>query len=106
MAKVINKTSQYIKSFEMAAKKTLEEVGVTGKADLMANCVVDTGTLRRSHHFKVEGIKKVIFGNYANYAPYVEFRTKGGRPWFRKTLEGDTGKFKAIMEKHFKKVGV
>lgn len=106
MAKVTNNTKEYKKAFEFACKNALNEIGTTGKADLMANCVVDTGTLRRSHHFKVESIKRLVWGNYANYAVYVEFRQKGGRPWFRKTLRADTQKFNQILAKHLKKVGV
>lgn len=103
MARITNNTNEYIKLFEKAKNNTLNEIGVVGKADLMSNCAVDTGTLRKGHSFKIDN-SKVIFGNYINYAPYVEFRKKGGRPWFRKTIINDKDKFYKIIIKHFKGV--
>lgn len=102
---VTNNTKAFKNAFNNVCKDALNEIGITGKADLMANCAVDTGVLRRGHNFKIEGIK-VTFGNYVNYAPYVEFRAKGSRPWFRQTLQSDIDKFNNILKKHLKKVGV
>lgn len=103
--KVNDKTDATINKLNVCLSSALEEIGATGRVDLMANCVVDTGTLRRGHNYKVNGVKSVTFGNYVQYAPYVEFRRNGARPWFVSTIQNDKTKFNKILEKHLKKVG-
>ena len=115
MAKVTNNTNQYKNAFENACRNALNEIAKAGHTDLVANCVTGVGTpapgtLKKGHHYKITGIKKVTWGNYVPYAPYVEFtnfKHKGTRSsWFRKTLRADTQKFNQILAKHLKKVGV
>lgn len=103
--KIKDNTNATIQKLNACISSALNEIGATGRVDLMANCVVDTGMLRRGHNYKVNGIKSVTFGNYVSYAPYVEFRRNGSRPWFVSTIKNDKSKFNKILEKHLKKVG-
>lgn len=113
MAKVENNTGAFKDKSRNLVNAALNEIARTGNADLVANCVVHKveegekyygtpGTLRRGHAYKIEGLR-VTWGNYVYYAPYVEFinfRKKGRRDWFRKTLRADAPTFKKILEKH------
>lgn len=115
-----NRTQETINKMEMLVDEALKEIGKTGNIDLVANSPVHKikpgekykgvpGTLKRGHSYKVTSnskTKKVTFGNYVYYAPYVEFKEKGkgGNPWFRETLREDREKFLQIVKKHLKKV--
>lgn len=119
MARIYNNTNKLLSNLDASVKACMLEIGTTGRADLMANCVVGKntpapGTLRKGHFFRLSDgfswsggfrTKKVIFANYVEYAPYVEFKrqSKGGRPWFRMTLKADTEKFNNILKKHIAK---
>lgn len=95
------------KAINKAIQKALTQVAIQSKADLMANCKVDTGNLRRSHTYKIVD-KSVTLGVMptAKYAPFVEFKpvNAGGRPWFRKTLQRNKSEYMRIIEKHLKGV--
>ena len=115
-----DRTQEVIKEVERVSRACLTEIGITGKADLMANCPVHKikpgekyrgvpGTLRKGHHYRTDfddKTKRVIFANSVYYAPYVEFKAKGkgGNPWFRATLREDREKFLKIVKKHLAKV--
>lgn len=86
---------------------SLNEIGLQARVDLMSNCRVLTGNLRRSHAFKVVK-NSVVLGVTPNakYAPFVEFKPTdaGGRPWFRKTLQNNKTVYMKIIEKHLRGV--
>lgn len=105
---MVNNIPGVIIALEELTKGSLKEIGVTVKADMMANCKVDTGNLRRSHAYRVsEDHVKIGVTPAASYGVYVEFKqeNKGGRPWMRRTLQEDTDKIKQIIAKHLSKVG-
>lgn len=85
----------------------MKEIGVVGKASCQANCKVRTGNLRRSHTFKVNG-NSVTIGvtKLAPYGVYVEFKppTRGGRPWFRRTLQAENKNFQTILKAKLGKI--
>lgn len=108
MSRLEDNTDKLLKQLKASVEGCMNEVGSIGKADLMANCKVKTGTLRRGHFFKTESNgerHKVIFINNVLYAPYVEFKSfsRGGRPWFRQTLNGNIETFKKITETYIKR---
>lgn len=108
MSKLTDNTDEFKEAFNNSILSCLNEIGTVGKADLMSNCKVRTGALRRGHFFRTdkEGNNyKVIFINNVQYAPYVEFKqfSKGGRPWFRMTLRNDAELFNSIVKKYIKR---
>lgn len=87
--------------------EAMKEIGIIGKASCQANCKVRTGNLRRSHTFKVKGDSVTIgVTKLAPYGVYVEFKppTRGGRPWFRRTLQAESNTFKSILNKRLGKL--
>lgn len=94
---------------DILTEKALREVGITGKASCQANCVVgkktpSPGNLRRSHTFRLNDDKSVTIGitKMAPYGIYVEFKppARGGRPWFRRTLQAESENFEGIFRKY------
>lgn len=106
-----------IKNFDKVRKQINEsiltacnEIGITGTAQVQANAPVKTGNLRRSYGFKVNSGDKtyvVTFGTNVDYAVYVEMKpeSRGGRPHFRRAIDGELEEFNKILAKHLGKVG-
>lgn len=86
---------------------TMNEISVTGVAELQSNSPVKEGVLRRSLTFKRAdtSIKyKITFGSAIDYATYTEFRNKS-KGWMRNTMNGLSTNAKDILIKHLGKVG-
>jgi HK97 gp10 family phage protein len=71
---------------EKKRKTALTRIGVIVKGDAVKNAPVDTGNLRNSSYFDVDGSEKVFIGFTASYAPFVhenlEATFKKGGPKF------------------------
>ena len=88
MSKLQNNISTLKKAINNSLDTALEEIGVSGVADLQANAPVKTGNLRRSLTFKKansKGVYTITLGTKISYAPATEFRNKS-KGWFRDTL--------------------
>lgn len=90
-----------------ACEDAMDEIGITGTAELQSNAPVKEGTLRRSITFKKansESKYKITFGSAIDYAPCTEFRNKS-KGWMRSTMNGLSRDAKDILIKHLGKVG-
>lgn len=90
-----------------ACGDAMDEIGITGTAELQSNAPVRNGTLRRSITFKKansESKYSITFGSSLDYAPYTEFRNKSKR-WMRNTMNGLSSDARDIIIKHLGKVG-
>lgn len=98
------------KQISQALDSACNEIGVSGTAQVQSNTPVKTGNLRRSYGYKVSSdgkIYAVVFGTNVDYAVYVEMKpeSRGGRPHFRRAIEGEIEEFNKILAKHLEKVG-
>lgn len=116
--KLVDNTQLFKTLISKAIEDASNEIGITGVAELQANCPVGNyprssgrtgGTLRRSLTFKKANRKDkyvITFGSPIDYAPYTELRpnvkTKG---WMRNTMRDFTSDVKLILIKHLNKVG-
>ena len=85
----------------------MNEISVTGVAELQSNSPVKEGVLRRSLTFKRADTSfkyKITFGSAIDYAPYTEFRNKS-RGWMRNTMNGLSSDAIFILIKYLRKVG-
>ena len=90
-----------------ACGDAMDEIGITGTAELQSNAPVKKGTLRRSITFKKadsESKYKITLGSSLDYATYTEFRNKS-KGWMRNTINGLSTNAKDILIKHLGKVG-
>ncbi len=90
-----------------ACGDAMDEIGITGTAELQSNAPVKKGTLRRSITFKKadsESKYKITLGSSLDYAHYTEFRNKS-KGWMRSTMNGFSSDAKDILIKHLGKVG-
>ena len=90
-----------------ACGDAMDEIGITGTAELQSNAPVKKGTLRRSITFKKadsESKYKITLGSSLDYAPYTEFRNKS-KGWMRGTMRGFSSESIEILKKHLRKVG-
>lgn len=80
-SKLINNTSD-------ANEAALERIGLSVMQVAQPLCPVDTGNLRRSHKYRVEG-DSVVVGATADYAAAVHNGTskRKGQPWLRNSVQ-------------------
>lgn len=107
---LINNFNKVRKQINESILAACNEIGITGTAQIQSNAPVRTGNLRRSYGFKVNSDGKtyvVVFGTNVDYAVYVELKpeSRGGRPHFRRAIEGELEEFNKILAKHLGKVG-
>ena len=107
MAELKNNIDEIKRQFLEACENAINEIGITGTAELQSNAPVKNGTLRRSLTFKkanTESKYKITFGSSLDYATYTEFRNKS-KGWMRNTMNGLSSDAKDILIKHLGKVG-
>lgn len=107
MAELINNIDKIKRQFLEACESGMNEIGITGTAELQSNSPVLYGFLRRSLTFKKATISNkysVTFGSSLEYAPYTEFRGKS-KGWMRGTMRGLSYEAQEILKKHLRKVG-
>jgi hypothetical protein len=107
---LVNNFKKAKDKYKQAMESAAKEVGITGTAAIQAIAPVDTGTLRRSYGYRVEGQDKtyvVYFGTNVDYAIYVEMKpeSRGGRPHLRRAIQSETNEFKDIVAKHLSSLG-
>lgn len=83
----------------------IEEIGITGVAELQSNAPVLSGDLKKSITYESEKVGttyKITFGvpEYIKYAIYTEFRNKT-KGWFKNTLRALNPM--EILEKHLRR---
>lgn len=95
------------REFAGQAEKALEAIGRAAEGYAKANCPVDTGRLRNSIAYAVEG-STVYIGTNVEYAPPVEYldrRHKTGRAHFLRDAASTHGEeYKRIAEAAMKGV--
>lgn len=107
MAELINNIDEIKRQFLEACENGMNEIGITGTAELQSNSPVLKGFLRRSLTFKKANKSSkynVTFGSSLDYAPYTEFRNKS-KGWMRGTMRGFGSEAMEILKKHLRKVG-
>lgn len=107
MAELINNIDEIKRQFLEACENGMNEIGITGTAELQSNSPVLKGFLRRSLTFKKANKSSkynVTFGSSLDYAPYTEFRNKS-KGWMRGTMRGFSSEAQEILKKHLRKVG-
>lgn len=84
-------------AFDNACKRGLMACGSTAEGYAVGGCPVDTGALRNSINYAMDGDNTVAIGTNMEYAAYVELGTGqyctlgGGRstPWVYQDWRGD-----------------
>lgn len=107
MAELINNIDEIKRQFLETCENAMNEIGITGTAELQSNSPVLKGFLRRSLTFKKANTSSkygITFGSPLEYAPYTEFRGKS-KGWMRGTMNGLPSRAIKILEKHLRKVG-
>ena len=107
MAELINNIDEIKRQFLEACENAINEIGITGTAELQSNSPVKEGFLRRSLTFKKANTSSkcnITFGSSIEYAPYTEFRGKS-KGWMRGTMQGLSSESIEILKKHLRKVG-
>lgn len=103
----VNNIKTVIKNLQKGVENSLEQVGVSGVANIQSNTPVDTGTLKRSITFKkaIKGKKyKVTFGSALNYSIIVEFKPSRIQGFFRNTLAEFKDEAKEIIERNISRL--
>ena len=98
----VNNISKIIGNMQKGIEKSLEEIGVTGVANIQSNTPIDTGALKRSITFKKAKSNKkyqIIFGSALNYSIFVEFKGKS-KGFFRKSLNNFSDEARAIIKRN------
>lgn len=100
-----NNIKQAKSDIESEILSAVEEIGVTGVAELQSNAPVLSGDLKKSITYESEKVGttyKVTFGipDFIKYAVYTEFRNKT-KGWFKNTLR-DLNSLE-ILEKHLRR---
>lgn len=104
---LINNIDLIKKQLLQAVENAMEEIGVTGVAELQSNSPVKEGILKRSITFKKAKSSykyTVTYGSAIDYAPYTEFRNKS-KGWMRTTMNSFSSDAMQILTKHLGKVG-
>lgn len=94
-----NNVDEIIAKKNEAIRRGLEACGAQAQAYASLKTPVDTGRLRASTDWYVDG-DYVIIGNVQEYAPYVELgtsRTKA-QPFLKPAVEGRGKEYQAIIE--------
>lgn len=107
MAELINNVDKIKRQFLETCENAMNEIGITGTAELQSNSPVLKGFLRRSLTFKKANTSSkysIIFGSSIDYAPYTEFRGKS-KGWMRGSMRGFSSEAQEILKKHLRKVG-
>lgn len=105
--KKVNNINKIIKNLQKGVENSLEQIGVTGVANIQSNTPVKDGHLKRSMTFKkaIKGKKyKVTFGSALDYSIIVEFKPSRVQGFFRKTLVGFKGEAKEIIERNISRL--
>ncbi len=103
----VNNIKTVIKNLQKGVENSLEQVGVSGVANIQSNTPVDTGALKRSITFKkaIKGKKyKVTFGSALNYSIIVEFKPSRIQGFFRNTLAEFKDEAKEIIERNISRL--
>lgn len=103
----VNNIKTVIKNLQKGVENSLEQVGVSGVANIQSNTPVDTGALKRSITFKkaIKGKKyKVTFGSALNYSIIVEFKSSRIQGFFRNTLAEFKDEAKEIIERNISRL--
>ena len=91
------------KKLQERQERAAEAVGllVVGKAKLLS--AVDTGNLRKSNDYMVEG-SVVTVGNSADYAGFVELGTRfmSAQPFLEPAVMNNRAEIKALVERYMK----
>ena len=101
--KKVNNIKKIIKEMQKGVENSLEQVGVTGVANIQSNTPVDSGSLKRSMTFKkaTQGKKyKVTFGSALDYSIIVEFKPSRVQGFFRSALSDFRTEAKKIIERN------
>lgn len=87
--------------------KALEEVGKFTTAESQARTPVDTGNLRRSHGYKINGEDRVDIGTNVDYAPYVHNGTsrQKAQPFLKDAIMQNINEINSIIKDNLSKVG-
>ena len=105
--KKINNIKTVIKNLQKGVENSLEQVGVSGVANIQSHTPVDTGALKRSITFKkaTQGKKyKVVFGSALDYSIIVEFKPSRVQGFFRNSLSDFRGEAKQIIERNISRL--
>lgn len=105
--KKVNNIKKIIKNLQKGVENSLEQVGVSGVANIQSNTPVDSGELKRSITFKkaIKGKKyKVTFGSALDYSIIVEFKPSRVQGFFRNTLANFKGEAKEIIERNISRL--
>ena len=80
-------------------QSALKEAAVLVQDDAKRECPVDTGTLRSSINYQVDGMTASI-GTNVEYAPYVHEGTSkmAGRPFLMNAAEKNKEKIKSLIK--------
>lgn len=98
---VSSKSEEVLSAFREQLNRALEAIGSTAEGHAKDNCPVDTGRLRNSIAYAVDG-NDVYIGTNVEYAEVVEYRDiahKTGQAHFLRdsaTTHGD--EYQAIMD--------
>ena len=105
--KKVNNIKKIIKNLQKGVENSLEQVGVSGVANIQSNTPVDSGELKRIITFKkaIKGKKyKVTFGSALDYSIIVEFKPSRVQGFFRNTLANFKGEAKEIIERNISRL--
>lgn len=97
--RVIDNSSEVLSAFEAQKERGLNTIGEVAIGYAKGDTPVDTGRLRSSEDFAVEG-NDVYIGTNVEYAPYVEFghHSYQGAHFLKNAAANHGDEYRAIME--------
>lgn len=99
-----DRSGEVIMNFNKKVERGLEAIGRTAVGYAKKQTPVDTGRLRNSEDFKVNG-KAVYIGTNVKYAPYQEFGTSRGiepKHFLKNAAANHGDEYRNIMEASLK----
>lgn len=80
---------RYMETVSRAPRRVVERTGQLAETSAKRNAPVDTGNMRDSTHFAMEGDDRGTIYADADYSGYVEFGTwrQAAQPWFTPAVE-------------------
>lgn len=102
--KLIDNSQEVLDAFEKQLKRGLKSVGETAVGYAKEATPVDTGRLRNSEDYAVEG-HDVYIGTNVEYAPYIEFGHGNytGVHYLKNAAANHSDEYKNIMETSLKR---
>ena len=96
---VENNANLVLTELEHEMEKALVKCGLQAQTFAKSLCPVDTGNLRNSISYIVEG-DTVYIGTNTEYAPYVELGTykMAARPYLEPAISGHIGTYESIIK--------